>query len=147
MNQKHSPLFSQQKCSTWQFRNCNWNWPALFCFGWACHCLLVNTNSVKQLYLWILENIESDGFILSYLIQASHSYGRDQSWTFPEEGKVLQTSYEKVLASKVKDKYSGSVLSVDTLQKIRCQSTFTNESLDSTVIQVCSLHMYYFNHK
>ena len=74
----------------------------------------VNTNSVKQWYLGIVEKIEADGLIISYLTQASRSSGGDQSWTFPEEAEVLKTSYEQILASQVKVQYSGSV-------RIRCK--------------------------
>ena len=67
-------------------------------------------------YLGILEKNETDDMTISYLTQASRSSGGDQSWTFPEEAEVIKTSYEQVLASKVKVQYSGSV-------RIRCKIT------------------------
>ena len=66
-------------------------------------------------WFWgIVEKIEEDGLTISYLTQASRSDSDGgQSWTFPEEAEVIKTSYEQILASKVKVQYSGCV-------RIRC---------------------------
>ena len=71
-------------------------------------------------YLGIVEAEKSDKFIISYMICAD---SKGKSWTFPETAKILETSVNQIIASKVKVEYLGSV----RIQCILVFETLSNE--------------------
>ena len=71
-------------------------------------------------YLGIVEAEKSDKFIISYMIRAD---SKGKSWTFPKTAKILETSVDQIIASKVKVEYLGSV----RIQCILVFETLSNE--------------------
>ena len=59
-------------------------------------------------HLGIVEGFNNEKVVISYMTRADET-GAGLSWTFPETSKVLETSIDQILASKVKVQFLGTV--------------------------------------